>query len=180
MAHSKVHKMDQNILEPMSMINVKAMEHTLGQTVTNSKASGKTMMKSRASSHRRMGQNMLGSSKTDKRMGLVPLSTLMEMCMKETGSKVERQDKADSLMQMEMNTLVVGRMVKEMAAVFSHGLMAQNMKVISRMVKEMVMEFIHGLMAQSMKVIGRMVKEMVMEFTQSLMAQSMKVIGRKE
>ena len=104
MAHSKVHKMDQNILEPMSTINVKATEPILGQTVTNLKAFGKTMKKSRAYSPRRMGQNMLGSSKTDKRMGLVRLSTLMEMCMKETGSKAESQDKADSSMQMEMNT----------------------------------------------------------------------------
>ena len=55
--HSKVHKMDQNIPGPMSTINVKATEPTLGQTVTNSRVFGKTMMKLRASSPKRMGQN---------------------------------------------------------------------------------------------------------------------------
>ena len=41
--------------------------------------------------------------------------------MKETGSKVESQDRADSLTQMEMNTLVIGRMEEKMVKAFSHG-----------------------------------------------------------
>ena len=43
--HSKVHKMDQNILGLMYMINVRAMEYTHGLMVTNLKAFGKTMTK---------------------------------------------------------------------------------------------------------------------------------------
>ena len=45
MVLSQVHEMDRNILGPMYMINERAMEHILGQMVTNLKAFGKTMMK---------------------------------------------------------------------------------------------------------------------------------------
>ena len=70
----------------------------------------------------------------DKKMDLVPLNTLMEMCMKETGSKAERQDKADSQTQMEMNTLEIGRMESNMVVASSHGTkVVQDMMVNGRM-----------------------------------------------
>ena len=121
---------------------------------------------------KRFGQiirNMKVNKKKKKSMVKGFMSGQMEVCMKESGMRIELKEKESTPGLMEDNTQVSGRIITCMDMEFTLGKMEEGMKDIMKWIKNMDMVSINGLMGENMKVIGKMESSMGKENTYFLM-----------
>ena len=99
--------------------------------------------------------------------------------MKESGWIIKLKAKEHFGMQKVMYILVILKLIKQMAMVFTHMLMVLGMKDSGSMMSKKVQEKRHGLMELSMSVNTKTVKNMDMVYTNGLTEVSSKETGKK-
>ena len=90
-----------------------------------------------------------------------PFGMCTETSTKVNGSKTKLMDTALTHMQMGLNTMVIGRMIFNMAGESKSGLMAANTKETMKLAESMAKVVTIGLTDQSIQACGMKIKFMV-------------------
>ena len=93
-------------------------------------------------------------------MGKAGFILKMDLCLKETGKIIFRKDRVSWSIQMEGIMLENLIITKWMVKVFSLGRMEIYTVELSKLIKDMALECLHMLMVPNILVIGNMIKNM--------------------